>query len=223
MKVTTYVLVALGISFVAPLSINAQKPKAADHSERRFVEVKECNQEKSGTKTPSTESKCPAPWLIREISKVYGTHYLVSFYTTLAHEYGHKIAAKLLYGVDSTVGLTPTWVGVDGYTKYHSPIPATGLKSALVFLAGPVCGLACGYTILKAYNVLSEYYDQGKNVKNALKDGIKKSVLNADQCIELRSGVVLDAYMELINIMPFTTADGSKSDGAYLVHALKNL
>lgn len=223
MKTNNHVLFALGFFLVAPLSINAHKPKMVDYCERVALQVPRLHEEKINQPAPISAPMCPLPWIWKKASKIYGMHYLVSFYLALAHEYGHKIAAKLLYGVDSTIRLIPTWAGVEGYARYHKPIPGTGLKTSLVCIAGPACGAALGYGILKAYNILSEHYDHGKDIKNALKDGIKKPILNADQSFALQGAVLLNTSFNLLNLIPLTCPDGQKTDGALLIDSLKNL
>jgi hypothetical protein len=226
MKINTYLLVALCMSFVAPLSINAQKPKVADHYERSFVEVKELNQEKSDTKEPLTESRCPAPWLIREISKVYGVHYLVSFYTMLAHEYGHALSAKLLLGCKSNIYLFPKLIGVEGVAAYYFddgtfPIDFNkGYKRAMVSAAGPLAGLAAGYGMLKLYTICSEYFDESKSLKDSIRDGLKKPVLHEQQSGKLVFAVMWSSLIHVLNLIPIN--DGQiKTDGAQILDALK--
>lgn len=158
------------------------------------------------------------PFLIK-VAAGYGVYYLTSFYTTLAHEYGHAIAAKLLFGVNSTISLFPKLVGVEGYAAYHGGIPAKGLKSAAVSAAGPIFGMATGYGILKLYNILSEYFDKSKSIKDAIKDGIKKPLLNADQGLKLQIAVGLTSFDNLCNLLPIIE-DNVITDGARILYAL---
>lgn len=157
-----------------------------------------------------------------EAAYAYGVHYSISFYTVLAHELGHKIAARLLFGVNSTIGMTPTFAGVEGHTQYYGQIPQdfrNGFKSAAMSAAGPIFGVAAGYGILKLYNILYEYTDESKSIKNSIIDGIKKPLVNKDQSLKLKIAVGWNSLNHLVNLLPVRGAD-FVTDGAKIKYAL---
>lgn len=157
-----------------------------------------------------------------EAAYAYGVYYSTSFWTLLAHEYGHKIAARLLFGVNSTIEMTPTFAGVEGYTQYYGQIPQdfrNGFKSAAMSAAGPIFGVAAGYGILKLYNILYEYSDESKSIKNSIVDGIKKPLVNEDQSLKLQIAVGLSSLNHLANLLPIKEGNFA-SDGALIKYAL---
>jgi Peptidase M50B-like len=221
MKFAKLSLILLGSLTLFTAPIEAKKP----HQYHKMTHQMSHEQIQLYTHTPTQlpvekiADSDTAPSLATEAVKAYGLYYLVSFYTVLTHEYGHAIAAKLLFGVNSTISLFPTLLGVEGYAAYHGGISPKGLKSAAVSAAGPLFGAATGYGILKLYNILSEYFDKSKPIKDAIKDGIKKPLFNTDQSLKLQIAVGLTSFNNLCNLLPIIE-DNFVTDGACILYAL---
>ncbi|GMU19138.1 MAG: hypothetical protein AMXMBFR12_03300 [Candidatus Babeliales bacterium] len=221
MKFAKFALIFLGSLTLFTGPIEAKKSQKNDNMIHQISHEQRQPYNHISTQIPVqkiTDSDI-APSFATEAAKAYGIYYLASFYTTLVHEFGHAGAGKLLFGVNSTISLFPTLLGVEGCATYHGGIPAKGLKSAVVSAAGPLFGVATGYGILKLYNILSEYLDKSKSIKNAIEDGIKKPLFNADQSLKLQIAVGLTAFINLSNLLPIIE-DNVATDGARILYAL---
>lgn len=167
-----------------------------------------------------------APSLATEAAKAYGLYYLVSFYTTLVHEFGHAISAKLLLGCSSRIHLFPSLTSVGGCAEYYftnGQVPANfnvGFKRAAVAAAGPLFGVGAGYCMLKLYNILSEYCDKSKSIKDAIQDGIKKPAFNEDQSLKFQMAVGLHGLNNICNLIPIQ-GENFMTDGARILQALQ--
>lgn len=91
----------------------------------------------------------------------------------IAHECGHALALKLLFGTSSTLYI-PASLTATLHTCAHEPVPL-GIKSALTFAAGPLAGIAAHYTIVKIGAIINEIINNKKvSCKEKILQALKK-------------------------------------------------
>jgi hypothetical protein len=92
---------------------------------------------------------------------------------SIAHECGHALALKLLFGTSSTLYIPASLIATL-HACIHEPVPL-GVKSALMYAAGPLAGIAAHYTIVKIEAIINEIINNKKvSCKERILQALKK-------------------------------------------------
>ncbi|CAN5184826.1 hypothetical protein BH09DEP1_BH09DEP1_3930 [soil metagenome] len=166
----------------------------------------------------------PVTNFLNQVAKNYVRYYAVSTATTAAHEFGHLLTAKVLMGLEGSVHFWPTLAGMGGYTvfKLEDTGQMKGINAALMFAAGPIFGMAAGYSILKVLNMCNAY-KESKKIKDAIETGFKEPAFSQKQDLNMKILVGYSMLVNLINFVPFEVEaynQKARTDGAWVIHAL---
>jgi hypothetical protein len=156
-----------------------------------------------------------------ETAKAYAKYYAVSFVSTLSHELGHLLTARLLLGIKGELHIVPSMMHVGGYISFKNVQIPQGLGTAASMIAGPLCGAGAGYFLLKANNVMTEY-KKTNSIPEAIKSGMKKSCFD-EQGTVLKVAVIYNGIGDLLNLIPIEVdayGRAIKSDGSQALTAL---
>lgn len=129
-----------------------------------------------------------------------GLWYCTSIACNIGHELGHVLATKLLFNKTAYPHISPLpWKG--GYTTQSFYMPE-GKRNALVCIAGPICGIATAYALLKG-NTIANLYLQGSPLTQALSEGLKQSAFNFDINCGLAYGALISTCMDILTLIPY--------------------
>lgn len=148
----------------------------------------------------------------------FGTHTAIN----IMHELGHFVVVKTLLATNQKI--------IEGDSKklqVNCHILAPFLLSypqfqnrfynILINLAGPAGGLLGTYLVLKGENIYAEL-SKGKNIKEAIKDGIKKKCINNEQPLSLRIPALMHiAKDSCLGFIPLKQLCGCESHGDHLI------
>ncbi len=164
-------------------------------------------------------------------AQIYATAYL----STLSHECGHALTAKLLLNVKDikiNIPLKAPWKNplafpMKGDTCFSTQIGSINKytydknyasRLVLTLLMGPLFGLASCYCLLKTNNILNEYISSNNNAfSNILLNGFQRPLLNKDQNPFIQVMIILCAYYDIEQLFGL---HNQICDGSKILHVL---
>ncbi len=169
---------------------------------------------------------------IRFVTAAALAYYCAERAATIAHEFGHGIAAKLLLGIPCKYHISLKPFGIASAEPLIDP-PTKGYKAALCALNGPLFGILSHCFILKLNNILHECIEN-KNISiNTIQKGLSvpllHHILNGHDHYGIAIGILCaasgDILTNLMQLNPYTfeAPDGTiaTTDGYKFFNALK--
>lgn len=137
------------------------------------------------------------------VGRAYLAYYGASFLSTLAHESGHAVAAKLLFNASPKITLNYHLQGISGVTDWPTfrEKDFKDKKIAIAYMAGPIAGMMGCYLMLKLGTAVEEY-KQSKDIKQALRVMLNKPLINQSQSNFLKFAVLLTFTSDINSLLP---------------------
>lgn len=150
------------------------------------------------------------------------TGYTAACFTTLMHECGHWTAARILNGDSATIHFNPknpfrAFVSYD-YNHARFNFLSNDSKDIIINAAGPICGFAAAYALLKSANIVTEYYKKEKPLGKAIKDGMKKRLFHSD--VDPLIQAIIASLGYFASVYQLAPTDQFRSDGDHILDAL---
>lgn len=120
----------------------------------------------------------------------------------IAHECGHALALKVLFNVPSTLYIPASLTTILHGCLYNKPIPL-GIKSALMYAAGPLTGIAAHCIILKMNSIIHELITNTKlPLKERILHGLRMPLINNKQQFGIKMATMFGLFVHFLQFIP---------------------